>query len=384
MNKPNVAFFTSAARGLAHYVAHLYPDIKKYANPYYVTYANQEVDDLAQEQAGKTYKLIDPNSSVSVLEVIRFLENKKIDLINVQVSDTVKKLHMQYFAILSYAKYMGIPICLTIHDVFAVESMVAEPSAVEMIYLLGDSFIVGNESEKDKLELYFKRKEEEIVVVPHGPYTLFDKGNWTQKEAKESLGLKNKKVILFFGQIRANKGLKYLIKALPLVIKSFPDVHLHISTDLHMSTPELNDYLNRIQRSGVKENVTLVKDYIPSNEVEKIFKAADVVVLPYTRISQSGVLNLAFGFKKPVVVSDVFFEARVINSKMGYCFQNEDYKSLAACISKIFSLPDMGVALGKEGYRFATGQTSWKQAAGLTNKAFEIALKKSNEKRNEK
>jgi len=375
MTKPNVAFFTSAARGLAHYVAHLYPDIKPYVNPFYVTYSGQEVDDLAAEQAGKIYRLIDRQSAMSALETIRFLESKKIDLVNLQVSDTVKKAHMQYFAILAYAKYLGIPVCLTIHDVFTIESAAIDPSAIELIYLLGDSFIVGNETERDKMELYFSKRAKDIVVVPHGPYTLFDGDKWSCGSAKTELELKNKKVILFFGQIRPNKGLKYLIKAFPSILKEHKNAHLYISTDLHMSTPELNDYLNRIEKSGVKNNITLIKDYIPSKEIEKVFKAADVVVLPYTQISQSGVLNLAFAFKRPVVVSSAFFEAETINGKMGYSFPTGDYKSLANGVNKILSLPDRGVKMGEAGYEYSTQKTNWKIGAELTNKAFKIALR---------
>lgn len=375
MKKPNLAFFTSASRGLAHYVAHLYPDIKKYVNPYYVTYTNQEVDDLAQKVAKTVHQLIDRTSATSVIETIRFLEKNKIGTINLQVSDTVKKAHMQYFAILSYAKYLEIPICLTIHDVFSVESLAIDSSAIEMIYMLGDSFIVGNESEKEKLELFFSKKSNDIVIVPHGPYTMFDNKKWTSESAKKSLGLSGKKIILFFGQIRPNKGLKYLIKALPKVLERHPDAHLYISTDLHMSTPELRDYLNRIEKSGAKNHTTLVKEYIPSSEIERVFKAADVIALPYTQISQSGILNLAFAFKKPVVVSDVFYESGDIDGKMGYGFPSTNVSALAGALSKVLDLPDRGVAMGEKGFKFATSKNSWQSAARLTNKAYNIAQK---------
>jgi glycosyltransferase involved in cell wall biosynthesis len=373
--KPAVAFFTSAAHGLAHYVAHLYPEVEELVDPYYVTYADREVDDLVKEKVKKVYKLIQPESAVSILGVIQFLKNNKINVINLQVSDTVKKLYLEYSSMLAYAKYLKIPICLTIHDVYTVEKDIADPAGVELIYSLGDSFIVGNETEKDRLELYFNKKPSQIFIATHGPYSLFDKGNWTGKSAKKELKLENKKVILFFGQIRANKGLKYLIKAFPQILKSHKDAHLYISTDLHMSTPELNEYLNRVKRSGVASNITLIKDYIPSSEIEKVFKAADVVVLPYTTISQSGILNLAFAFRKPVVVSDVFFESSTINGKMGYSFPSQNSQALADVVNKIFSMPDLGRSMGEAGHKYSTTKANWKLAAKKTFGAFKAAIK---------
>lgn len=380
MKKINVAFFTSAARGLAHYVAHLLPEIKLRVNPFYVTYANQEVDILVKEQAEKVYQMVQNQSASSILEITNFLKRKKIDLINLHISDTVRKMHIQYFAIMSYAKYLKIPVCLTIHDVLTIESMYIDPAAIELLYILGDSYIVGNESEKDKLQFYFNKKEKDITIVPHGPYTLFDKKRYSENKAKKELDVEGKKVILFFGQIRPNKGLKYLIKALPHILEKEKDTILYISTDLHLSTPELNDYLIRVEKSGASKNIRMVKDYVPSDEVEKIFKASDVVVLPYTQVSQSGILNLAFAFKKPVVVSNAFSEAPIINGKMGYVFPIGDYKTLASSVLKIFSLKDLGKSMGIKGYEYSVNKTSWKNAAKLTYNAYENALNKNSTK----
>jgi D-inositol-3-phosphate glycosyltransferase len=377
MAKKNVAIFTSAARGLAHYVAHLYGPLQKRANLFYVTFDGQEVDPLVKEQVPRVYQIIRDQSASSILEAIRFLKNKKIDLINLHVSDTVRRMYLQYFAMMSYARNLGIPVCLTIHDVFTIEALDLDPAVVELIYSLGDSNIVGNYSERDKLEFYFNVPEKKIVVVSHGPYNLFDKHRYSKDQAKKALGLKGKKVILFFGQIRPNKGLKHLIKAFPLILKEHKDAMLYISTDLHLSTPELNEYLRRLERSGVSEKIKLVKDYIPSDEVERVFKAADVVALPYTQVSQSGVLNLALAFKKPVVVSDAFFEATRINGKAGYSFRAGDYKALAAALSRVLSLKDIGVSLGERGYKVALASTDWNRAAERTMRAYRVALRKA-------
>jgi glycosyltransferase involved in cell wall biosynthesis len=264
---------------------------------------------------------------------------------------------------------------MTVHDVFSVENLRLDPFAVELIYSLGDSFIVGNDQEESKLELYFNVEPSWIKSVIHGPYLMFDNHAWSYESAKKEMGFSGKKTILFFGQIRPNKGLECLIKALPAIIKRHPDAHLHISTDLHMSTPELNDYLNRVEKSGVKDKVTMVRDYIPSAEIEKVFKAADVVALPYKKISQSGVLNLAFAFKRPVVVSDSFRESNIIHGKMGYSFPAGDHKMLADYICRIFDDKVEAAKMGNCGYKYATSENSWAKAAEGTYEALQLAKK---------
>ncbi|MEI6499081.1 MAG: glycosyltransferase [bacterium] len=375
MKKKRVAFFTSAARGLAHYVMHLIPEMSKDVDSYYVTYAGQEIDDLVQEKVKKIYPIIKNQSASSILEIIKFLKEKKIDAINIQVSDTVRRMHLQYSAIIAYAKYMGIPVCLTIHDVLTAESMYIDPSAIELLYMMGDSFIVGNEPEREKLKFYFNKKDENIVTVKHGPYTMFDRNKYTSEKAKKELGLSGKKVILFFGQIRPNKGLKYLIKALPSIIKQHPDTVLYISTDVHMSTPELNEYMKRVEKLGADKHIRLVREYIPSKSIERLFKAADIVSLPYTQVSQSGVLNLAYAFKKPVVISDVFSEKNEVDGKFGRVFKSGDYKGLAEAINSILSLDDLGKSMGQSAYDISKSKAGWDIAGRETFKAIELAEK---------
>ncbi len=128
-------------------------------------------------------------------------------------------------------------------------------------------------------------------------------------------------------------------------------------------------------KSGTKNHTTLIKEYIPSNQIERIFKAADVVALPYTQISQSGILNLAFAFKKPVIVSDVFFESDIINNKSGYVFPSTNIEQLANKLSQILSLSDLGKAMGENGYKYSVNKNSWRKVAKITNKAFKIARK---------
>ena len=142
---------------------------------------------------------------------------------------------------------------------------------------------------------------------------------------------------------------------------------MYISTDLSYS-PQLNDFLQRIEKSGVRENIQLIKKYVSSYEIEPIFKAADLVVLPYTQVSQSGVLNLAYAFKKPVVVTDVFSDNARINNQFGKVAIREDVASLKDCIVEMLKDPQKMEKYGQAAYEHAVGDNGWDKMADTMDK----------------
>ena len=102
------------------------------------------------------------------------------------------------------------------------------------------------------------------------------------------------------------------------------------------------DYWNRIQeeiiRSGVRDRITERIEYIPDEETEVYFKAADVPVLPYTHVFQSGVLFLGYSFGLPVIASDVgSLRQEIIENKTGLVFKPQDSADLAKSIESYFS-----------------------------------------------
>ena len=97
-------------------------------------------------------------------------------------------------------------------------------------------------------------------------------------------------------------------------------------------------YRRQIEELNLKEDVMVVSDYVPNNEVAKYFSASDVVVLPYIDATQSGIAQIAYNFNKPVITTDVGGLAEVvINSKTGIVVQPNSSKELAGAITEFFS-----------------------------------------------
>jgi glycosyltransferase involved in cell wall biosynthesis len=134
---------------------------------------------------------------------------------------------------------------------------------------------------------------------------------------KSQLGInKDDGVILFFGYVRKYKGLDILLKAFPKILQKFPNTFLLIVGEFY-DNPD--SYFKLIEELNIPERVKVINQFVPNEEVAKYYLSSDVVVLPYRSATQSGILNVAYGFNKPVIVTNVGGLAEfVIEGKTGF------------------------------------------------------------------
>jgi glycosyltransferase involved in cell wall biosynthesis len=163
-------------------------------------------------------------------------------------------------------------------------------------------YIVHSISDKFLVAQRYKIDPQKIHVIPHGLYDHYG-DRIKNKTAKEILSIEEEFVILSFGLIRRYKGIPYLIQAFEQLPESIAKrSRLLIVGEIWEDREEL---INQIKSSIYQEKITLVNKYIPDNMVPVYFSAANVVALPYTRASQSGIAHIAMSFGKPVIVSKV-------------------------------------------------------------------------------
>lgn len=126
-----------------------------------------------------------------------------------------------------------------------------------------------------------------------------------------------------------------------------------------------------------KSRVILRTEFIPDGEIEIYFKAADVLVLPYKDIFQSGVLFLGYSFGLPVIVTDVgSFREEILEGRTGYLCKPDDPADLARTIQAYFA-SDLYLKLGarrQEIKDHADKYHSWGAVADLTRQAYERML----------
>ena len=194
-------------------------------------------------------------------------------------------------------------------------------------------FIVQSETVKNDL-LYF-RSNANYKEVPHPVYEIFS-NKYTFEQARAHFNLSSKdKVILFFGYIRKYKGLHILIDAMQSVLQQMP-VKLLVAGEFYDSEEK---YREQIKQLYLENSVFVFDSYIPNEEVGLYYSAADVVVLPYLSATQSGIIQIAYNYNKPVITTNVGGLPEVVaEGKTGFIVPAKDAEALAQAIVKFFKI----------------------------------------------
>ena len=162
-----------------------------------------------------------------------------------------------------------------------------------------DSFIVMSDTvEKDLLninsQLIYKK-------TPHPIYDVFGK-SLSKDKARQVLKIGDEKVILNFGLVRDYKGLDILIKSAKILKKQLDKFKIMVVGECYENEYK---YIQMAKDNNVEDVIDFNFEFVPNENVKHFFCASDLVVLPYKRATQSGIIPIAYHFNKPVVVSNV-------------------------------------------------------------------------------
>jgi D-inositol-3-phosphate glycosyltransferase len=210
-----------------------------------------------------------------------------------------------------------------------------------------------------------------IDVIPHGIMPV--KNVLSQSDARKSIGLPDdRKIVLFFGAIRPNKGLDVLLRAIDIVRRQRPDVLLVIAGEPSrgMSFEPYSQIINELKLSN---SVRSFVQFVHEQDVNTFFSACDAVVMPYQKFeAQSGVLLRAYAHKKPVVVSNVGAMGELVSAdKVGLVVEPAKPDVLAAAISNVLDNQDKF----KAGYNpEIEDKYSWKEIAEQTLSTYKQAI----------
>jgi glycosyltransferase involved in cell wall biosynthesis len=150
-------------------------------------------------------------------------------------------------------------------------------------------------------------------------------------------------LILFFGRIWEYKGLKYLIRAEPLITAQIPDAKIMIAGEGEDFAPYRRMMIH-------PENFIISNEYIAHDKCAELFRRASVVVLPYIDASQSGVIPVAYTFAKPVVATTVGgLPEAVDHGRTGYLVPPRDERALAEAIVRLLRDKELRRQLGVNG-----------------------------------
>ena len=172
------------------------------------------------------------------------------------------------------------------------------------------------------------------TYIPHPVYDIYG-DKVPKKEAIEKLNLpKDYNYILFFGLIREYKGLDLLLDAFANVDTKGKKLKLLVAGEFYDNQEK---YLAQIKKLGIKDDVIIHDHFIPNNQVRYYFSACDLVAQTYHRATQSGIMQIAIQFEKPIIVTNVGGLKEIIqDTKHGYITE-KDPKEITAAITDFFN-----------------------------------------------
>ncbi len=268
------------------------------------------------------------------------------------------------------AQLFGLRIVVTAHDI---ESFAGEYSDHAAGRILGrvDKIIVHNSVSRRELIEKANLPIANIEIIPHGNYLNTIPKRPSPSTAKKILNLTSADpVLLFFGQIKEVKGLDLLLQALPPVVAKFPTIKLLIAGKVWKD--DFSKYTNLIREKNLQNNIDLHIGYIPDEDVAVFYRSADLIVLPYRRIYQSGVLLMAMSYGLPVMVSDLEGMTEIIqNKRNGFVFQTNNPDNLSEQLINVLSDQDQLQLISQAGHETVSHQHNWKLIGQQTLKLYQ-------------
>lgn len=330
--------------GISHYNTTLCNELSRKHDIFLISYKRQYPSFLypGKEQISKDSKIkldktinceyiIDSINPLSWLKTYLIIKKEHPDLVIFQWVHPF--FASVFFTITSLLKKStNAKILFICHNVLPHERTKIDKFLTKIAFKNVGYFIVHSEEDYQNFKNIMSNVKVKQGVHPR--YDIFKIRKISKEDARSLLNIGvNTKAILFFGIIREYKGLMYLIKAMPKIINEI-DVNLLIAGEFW---DDKMKYIDEIKKLGIDNHVRIFDTYIPDEEVGIYFSAVDVVVLPYVSATQSGIIQIAHAFEKPVITTDVGGLPDVVdNNQTGIITKSKDSEELANAVINYF------------------------------------------------
>jgi glycosyltransferase involved in cell wall biosynthesis len=227
----------------------------------------------------------------------------------------------------------GIPVTFLIHNVLPHETRVWDRWLGKWALSAGSRFIVQTEKEAGRLRALIPRASFALTPLPiYGMFVGQDAIG--QPEARQKLEVPpGARVLLFFGIVRPYKGLRYLLDAMALLMKSGQEYLLLVAGEFW---EPVGQYAAQIEALGIADRVKIYNEYIPNEDLPVFFAAANVFVAPYTDGTQSAAAKMALGFDLPVVVTRCLVDETLARRPNVWVAPERDARALADAVESAF------------------------------------------------
>lgn len=271
---------------------------------------------------------------------------------------------LSFVRLLMKARALHYRIAWTVHNIFPHErnNIVLEYMTRLFLAHLSDVIFVHFEEARHTVSKRFFCFDN-IHQIPHGSFKTVFENSCTKDEARGKYGLPaDSFVYLIFGPVRPYKGIEEAVEAFKKTA-SPKDILLVAGNP---SDEKISKWLT--DNAEADPRIVPQLRFVPKEEVQFFFNAADVVLLPYKKIFTSGNLFLAFTFGKPVICPDMGIMSEIVDASVGIKYEpSHDGSTLAKAMLEIKTLDYDNCC--KEAFKKSDSYT-WEEAAATSAKAF--------------
>jgi len=239
-----------------------------------------------------------------------------------------------YWSIAKLVSRSDLRVMYIIHNVAPHEPLPWDIWLARKVLQAGEAYIVQSTNEKQRLETLLPGASS--VLCPHPIFSQFaGEYELSKDEARDRLGIKvEDPLLLFFGIVRPYKGLKNALQAISILKQEGIAIQLLVAGEFW---EDIAEYETLITNMGLTDQIIIDNRYIPNEEVEHFFSAADIFIAPYTGGTQSGSVKIAMSFNLPIVATERISDDMMLNSDLVHIVPNENSKALAVAIKEFIS-----------------------------------------------
>jgi glycosyltransferase involved in cell wall biosynthesis len=233
--------------------------------------------------------------------------------------------------VLALLRALRMPIVTTLHTILA-EPSDAQRVVMDELCALSQRMVVMSANGAELLRKVHGISPEKIDLIPHGIPVLPG-----ALQSKAKLGVEGKRVLLTFGLLSPDKGIEYVIDALPAIAKQYPDIVYIVLGATHPHVKERHGEAYRLMletrghRLGVDDNLVFHDRFVSNTELVQFLSAADIYITPYLNAQQitSGTLAYAVGSGKTVISTPYRYASEVLADGRGVLVPWKDSRAIA-------------------------------------------------------
>jgi glycosyltransferase involved in cell wall biosynthesis len=278
--------------------------------------------------------------------------------------------------ILAFLRELRMPVVTTLHTVLR-EPRSDQRRVMQELIALSTRLVVMADRGRQMLHSIYGAPAEKIDLIAHG---IPDVGFVDPTYFKDQFGVEGKVVLLTFGLLSPNKGIEYVLNALPQIVAKFPDVVYIVLGATHPNELREHGEAYRVsleilaKKNKIEKNVIFYNDFVDIENLKEFIGAADLYITPYLQEAQitSGTLAYAFGAGKAVVSTPYWHAAELLADERGVLVPFADAQAIAREVIALLSDDTRRHTIRKNAYRIGR-EMVWSNVAQLYMRSFEVA-----------